>query len=254
MPSSNYKSDPNYESPIKTAIRPDFQYPSQADTFKRRTLENANYLSGVKPFRQSPGEKEASEKLYKSKLKKLQKSAPKLAAGLAAGKMSAIRAFFGGLFRQIDIATDWLFLILFSFAFLKDIFDIAFASLGAIPVLGTAGAAVGIIVSFVGDFLFLILVVTVLVLVGSSIKNRGLAKYFISAAMEFIAEALPGISWLPWTVIYVFILYLCVLYDRAYGRQAEEAESSNETETENASIPSSDIVADGYSADERLAA
>ena len=77
-----------------------------------------------------------------------------------------------------------------------------------------------------------------------------MAKYFIGIAMEFIAEALPGISWLPWTVIYVFILYLCVLYDRAYGRQAEQKESATKQQEDpeqpaNENIPASG-TADGY--------
>jgi hypothetical protein len=223
MPSQSY-NNPNYESPIKTAMRDDFQYPSEADKFKRRRHENYNYLAGVKAFRQSPEEKEASKKHYERNLKNLQKSAPKLSADLAKGKKRAIAKFAGNLFRQIDWTVDWLFILLASFGLLKDIFDIAFAALGAVPVVGIAGAAIGIIVSFVGDMFFLILVVTVLVLVGSSLKNRGMAKYFIGIAMEFIAEALPGISWLPWTIVYVFILYLCVLYDRAYGGQTSQAQ------------------------------
>ncbi|MFH0930205.1 MAG: hypothetical protein V1814_03060 [Candidatus Moraniibacteriota bacterium] len=165
------------------------------------------------------------QKEMQRKLSRLQKNAPKMAAGLAAGKKGALKAFGGGLLRQVDWSVDWLFLLLFSFGLLKDIFDIVFAALGAVPVVGIAGAAVGIIVSFVGNLLFLILVVTVLVLVGGSLKNRGLAKYFLGVAMEFVAEALPGISLLPWTVIYVFILYLCVLYDRMMN----ESESKQAT-------------------------
>ncbi|MCX6762736.1 MAG: hypothetical protein NT093_03055 [Candidatus Moranbacteria bacterium] len=233
MPSQSYNSaDKNYESPIKTAMRDDFSYPSKAERFKRRRHENYNYLAGVKAFRQSDKEKEVSKNHYERNLKNLQRNAPKLAADLAKGKKRAIAKFAGNLFRQIDWSVDWLFIFLASFGALKDLFDIAFAALGAVPVLGTAGAAVGIIVSFVGDMMFLILVVTVLVLVGSSLKNRGMAKYFIGIVMEFIAEALPGISWLPWTVVYVFILYFCVLYDRAYGTagQNEPAEQAKPLE------------------------
>lgn len=167
--------------------------------------------------------KAGAAKEMQRKLSSLQRGAPKLATGLAKGKKRAIAKFVGSLLSQIDWTVDWLFILLASFGLLKDIFDIAFAALGAVPVLGTAGAAVGIIVSFVGDLMFLILVVTVLVLVGESLKNRGMAKYFIGIAMEFIAEALPGISWLPWTFVYVFILYGCVLYDRAYGSTAQTA-------------------------------
>jgi hypothetical protein len=222
MPSQNFSSSvKDHESPIKTAMRDDFRYFNPANSM----AERANYL-GYKAFKQSPKEKEAGKNHYEKNLKNLQRNAPKLAVGLAKGKKRAIAKFAGNLFRQIDWSIDWLFILLASFGLLKDIFDIAFAALGAVPVLGTAGAAVGIIVSFVGDLMFLILVVTVLILVGSSLKNRGMAKYFIGIAMEFIAEALPGISWLPWTFVYVFILYGCVLYDRAYGSagQTEPAE------------------------------
>jgi len=173
-----------------------------------------------------------AEKQVQRKLSRLQNASPKLAAGLAAGKKWKVAAFAGNLFMQIDLATDWLFILLASFALLKDILDIAFAALGAVPVLGTAGVAVGIIVSFVGDLLFLILVVTVLILVGSSIKNRGSAKYILGTMMEFIAEALPGISWLPWTVVYVFILYFFVLYDRAYGRYSSQEAGQAQPEGE----------------------
>lgn len=178
------------------------------------SLAKRQYGPTPKHLALSDKEKFRQRKQVGRQLARLQKNAPVMAAGLAKGKKGAIAAFAGGLFRQIDWTVDWLFLLLVSFGLLKDIFDIAFAALGAVPVVGTAGAAIGIIVSFVGDLLFLILVLTVLVLVGGSLKNRGLAKYLIGVAMEFIAEALPGISWLPWTVVYVFILYLCVLYDR----------------------------------------
>jgi hypothetical protein len=251
MPSSEYKNE-NYESPIKTAMRDDFQYPSQADTFRRKRLENTNYLRS-KAFRQSPKEKEKYHKEYENKLNHLRRQSPKMAAGLEKGKKSAMLAFLGGLFQKIDWSVDWLFILLISFAFLKDIFDIAFGALGALPILGTAGAAVGIILSFVGDLMFLCLVVTTLVLVGGSFKNRGMAKYYLGIAMEFVAEALPGISLLPWTVIYVGLLYFCVLYDRAYGAQAVKAETGAREE-ENVQIPQSGAAADNYMAEDRLAA
>jgi hypothetical protein len=185
------------------------------------------------------------QKHVQRKLQNLQKKNPALAIALAAKKPSALVGLAKNLRRQIDWSVDWLFILLFSFGLLKDIFDIAFVALGAIPVVGVAGTAIGIIVSFVGDLMFLILTVTVLVLVGSSIKNRGPAKYFISTAMEFIAEALPGISWLPWTPVYVMVLYLFVLYDRAYQDQGAQSASIN--------IPSSG-AADNYYEDKRLAA
>lgn len=216
--------------------------------------------------------KMGAEKEMQRKLSSLQRNAPKTAAGLAKGKKMAVAKFAGSLLSQIDWTVDWLFILLGSFALLKDIFDIVFAAAGtagsgiwsvlvgwiplAGPALAGAGditmAAIGITISFTGDLMFLILTVTVLVLVGSSLKNRGMAKYFIGIAMEFIAEALPGISWLPWTFVYVFILYFCVLYDRAYGTaaQAEQTEQVEQTST-NENIPASG-AADGYG--DRLAA
>jgi hypothetical protein len=225
MPSPDFKNTEKHESAVKTALRKDFQYPSDAERFARRTAENYNYLAGVKAFKQTPKEQkanEANEKIYQRSLKQLRKKAPVLAMNVIKRKPKALKAFFGGLYRQIDWSVDWMFILLASFGLLKDIFDIVFAALGAIPVVGIAGTAIGIIVSFVGNLMFLILVVTVLVLVGGSLKNRGLAKYFLGAAMEFVAEALPGISLLPWTVIYVFILWFCVLYDRMMNEGEKE--------------------------------
>jgi hypothetical protein len=213
--------------------------------------------------------KAGAQKEMQRKLSSLQRTSPKLAANLAKGKKMAVAKFAGRILMQIDWTVDWLFILLGSFALLKDIFDIVFAAAGTaagtaiswIPGAGLIGdaamMAIGMTVSFTGDLMFLILTVTVLVLVGSSLKNRGMAKYFIGIAMEFIAEALPGISWLPWTAVYVFILYFCVLYDRAYGRQAEQAENPGQEtgespETQN--IPASGTAADGYSANEQLAA
>jgi len=208
---------------------------------KRPAIRNA-YAGAEKDYNRMKPE---HQKQMQRKLQNLQKKSPGLAKSLAQKKPSALVGLAKNIFRQIDLATDWMFILLFSFGLLKDIFDIAFAALGAVPIVGIAGTAIGIIISFVGDLLFLILTVTVLVLVGSSLKNRGLAKYFISTAMEFIAEALPGISWLPWTPVYVFVLYFFVLYDRAYQDQGEQKESKN--------IPSY-AAADDYYEDERLAA
>jgi len=191
--------------------------------------------------------KPEEQKQVQRKLQNLQKKNPKLSAALAAKKPSAVVGLAKNLLGQIDWTVDWLFILLFSFALLKDIFDIVFAAAGTtagsvislVPGFGMIGgaamAAIGMTISFTGDLMFLILTVTVLVLVGSSIKNRGPAKYFIGTAIEFIAEALPGISWLPWTVVYVFILYFCVLYDRAYSSAGQTAQV--EQADNNADIP-----------------
>jgi hypothetical protein len=224
---------------------------------KRATVRNVApklYSGAEKAYnRMNPEE----QKMMKRKLQNLQKKSPNLAKALAAKKPSAIVGLAKNLRRNIHFSTDWLFILLFSFGLLKDIFDIVFAAAGTaagtlinlIPIIGQIGSvtmmAIGMTVTFVGELMFLILTVTVLVLVGSSIKNRGPAKYFVSTAMEFIAEALPGISWLPWTPVYVLILYLFVLYDRSYQESKEQTAKIN--------IPASG-AADNYYQDERLAA
>lgn len=188
------------------------------------------------------------QKEAQRKLKNLQKSAPKLAQNLAKGKPSALAGLAGNMLRKIDWSIDWMFIpFLASFALLKDIFDIVFGGVGAvtlgIPVVGQAAMAVGIIVSFVGETFLLILTVVVLVLTGSSLKNRGMAKYFVGLAIAFISEALPGISLLPLAFIEVFILYGFVLFDRTFEEPAEKTEGKN--------VPAY-AAADGY--EERLAA
>jgi|GEM_PF-1146472 len=263
MPSPNY-ADKNYRYAPGDEFMQDYAGDQKAPLAERLRDARGRYDSGTgkapKKYYGSQGtpkhlalsekEKGASQKEMQNKLSSLQRTAPKTLAGIKKGKKRAIAGFVFRLFAQIDITTDWLFILLFSFAFLKDIFDIVFAAVTAsgssIPIInfltGPVAGAIGMTISFVGDLMFLCLTVTVLVLIGSSLKNRGMAKYFIGIAMEFIAEALPGISWLPWTVIYVMILYGCVLYDRAYGRQAEQATESGETENEPASIPEDGLV------------
>jgi len=172
------------------------------------------------------------QKEAQRKLKNLQKSAPKLAKNLAKGKPSALVGLAGSMLRKIDWSKDWMFIpFLASFALLKDLFDIVFAVAGTaaswIPVLGQATVAVGIIVTFTGEVFLLILTVVVLVLTGSGLKNRGMAKYFIGLSIAFISEALPGIGWLPLAFIEVFVLYGFVLYDRAFEEPAEQTESKN---------------------------
>lgn len=175
------------------------------------------------------------QKEAQRKLTNLQKNAPKLAKNLAKGKPSALVGLVGNMLRKIDWSKDWMFIpMLASFALLKDLFDIAFAAVGVgtawVPVLGQATVAVGMIVTFVGEIFLLILTVVVLVLTGSSLKNRGMAKYFIGLGIAFISEALPGIGWLPLAFIEVFILYGFVLFDRAFQEPAEQAESGENTE------------------------
>jgi hypothetical protein len=227
----NYQKDPHhlmkYRSPVNRAAS--------------RAYGTARYAYNNLP---QEHQKEAQRKLGA-----LQKSAPTLAKNLAAGKPSAIVSLAGNLLAQIDWSKDWMFFLLISFALLKDIFDIVFgfAATAAswIPILGEVTAAIGIILTFVGEIMILLLTVTTLVLTGSSLKNRGMAKYFMWVPVAFLSEALPGIGLLPLCCIEAIVLFGFVLWDRAYQAQEEGTGSVPEE------IPAY-AAADGY--EEKLAA
>jgi len=159
------------------------------------------------------------QKNTQRELSNLQKNAPRSPGNLPAAASSPRKMLSAALniLKQIDLTEDWKFLfILTPFALLKDIFDIAFA--------GVPG--VGIIIQFVTELMLMILAVTVLLLSGSGMKNRGMAKYFLGMAVAFMSEALPGIGWLPLSVVESLLLYLFVLYDRA---QEEPKPAQQET-------------------------
>lgn len=243
MPSENYYNRPAVASQ---------QIGNTSPNFKQRVSDAASRVPGraMAAYNQMPlkHQKEAQRKLSN-----LQKNAPKLAENLAKGKPSALVGLAGNMLRKIDWSQDWMFIpMLASFALLKDLFDIAFAAVGTatslIPVLGQATVAVGMIVTFVGEIFLLILTVVVLVLTDSSLKNRGMAKYFIAIPIAFISEALPGIGWLPLAFLEVFILYGFVLYDRAFQEPAEQAESDENTEAP------AYAAADSYYENEKAAA
>jgi hypothetical protein len=239
------KRNDEQESPIKTARDPNFSYPSQArDDFgepdkKRRMQENYN-RNATRPYQRPPEGKDKNQDLYQNKLKRLQNAAGKnkdkeLAKGAAKAVSRPWKMATVGLqlVSQIDIVRDWPFLfLLIPFAFGKDILDFALAALtagaAAIPIIGVAAAGAGMIFSFVTNIMLQILAITCLLLVGADIKNRGMAKYIIVESIEFIAEALPGINWLPWAVIFAVVLYFCVLLDRYLEKQAEEEAPSEE--------------------------
>jgi len=213
---------------------------------KRPAIRNA-YSNAKQAYGQMPPE---HQKQMQRKLHNLQKKAPSLAKALVAKKPSALVGLAKNLPRQIKLSKDWMFIILFSAGLMKDIFDILFGAIGTgtggafswVPIIGQLFGltltVIGMTVSFMGELFFLCLTVVTLVLVGASIKNRGPAKYFVGTAIEFIAEAIPGISWLPWTPVYVLVLYFFVLFDRAY--QDQGAQSAN------IAMPASG-AADGYS-------
>jgi len=98
-------------------------------------------------------------------LGQLQKAAPaiqKMASGGVLGK----DRFDKSVVKQIEWGTDWIFILVASFALLKDIFDIALA---AVP-------GVGVVVSFIMAIMLTMLTVVALLMSGSSLKNRGMAK------------------------------------------------------------------------------
>jgi len=222
----------------------------------------SNPLGHLPPERQIEAlqNMKANQKEAQRKLHALQKGSPNLAKHLAARKPSALVGLANNLREQVR-ANDWLFMILASFAFLKDIFDIVFATVGSstslinlLPFIGQvityATVAIGITVSFVYEILLLCFTGVVLALAGSSWKNRGMAKYFLGVGIVFISEAFPGISLLPLSVIEVIVLYGFVLFDRAYAVQAAEASGTSEL-----NIPTSGSAADGYAtAGQKLAA
>jgi len=182
-------------------------------------------------------------------LKTLQKNAGKWRdlAKQSSTPIGAIKTVLN-IFKQMDLSRDWMFVpILVSFALLKDIFDIAFA---AIP-------GVGIALQFITEIMLMILAVTALLLAGDSLKNRGMAKYFLGMAVAFISEALPGIGWLPLSVIEMFILYGFVLFDRvAASKEQKKAEEKPAQAQQPDRVPqlSAYAAADNYYADERKAA
>ncbi|MDD3487037.1 MAG: hypothetical protein PHF35_01500 [Candidatus Moranbacteria bacterium] len=227
---SNFPKD-HRESPKRPEANP-------AENFIERSRRLRSGAFSVNP--QTKGREPQQESDYKNQLKQLRQNVPSVLPDPAkAGKLRTVFSTGRAVYKKIDMSRDWLFFFLLTFAMLKDIFDIAFMAVGTgtssllnlVPVAGQIATAtmgaIGMTITFVSDLMFLILTVTVLVLAGEKLANRGFAKYIMGIAVEFMAEALPGISLLPWTVIYVFVLYLCVLYDRGKNESGEGNSTSN---------------------------
>jgi|GEM_PF-2637304 len=176
-----------------------------------RALKNAQYrnrpLPGyAKSLKQSPNERALSQKNVQRKLNNIRRNAPGLAKNMAKGGFIGTAKSILKILAQIDLSKDWLFIpLLASFALLKDILDIA---LGAIP-------GVGIAVSFITEIMLFCFTIIALLISGSDLKNRGVAKYIAGLAIGFIAEIIPGIGWLPIAFIQALVLYGMVLLDRA---------------------------------------
>lgn len=238
MPTENF--DNRIVAPPHGSVKPlDFRERSQKAASKIPGNIRSAY-SQMPPHLQKEAQK---------KLGALQKGAPALAKDLAKNTPSAIVSLAGNFLAQIDWSKDWMFFLLISFALLKDIFDMVFgfAATAAswIPILGEVTAAIGIIITFVGEIMILLLTVVALVMTGSSLKNRGMAKYFMWVPIAFLSEALPGIGLLPLCCIEAIVLFGFVLWDRAYQVADEETGSVPED------IPAY-AAADGY--EDRLAA
>ena len=198
MPSPDYndtnkEKDYGYERALKNTRRP---LPSYA-----------------KSLQQSPNERAFSQKQAQNKLNNIRRNAPGLAKNLAKGGLVGTAMSVLKIMAQVDLSKDWLFIpLLVSFALLKDILDIA---LGAIP-------GVGIAVSFITEVMLLCFTIIALLISGSDLKNRGVAKYIAGLVIGFIAEILPGIGWLPIAFIQALVLYGMVLLDRATAPKEEE--------------------------------
>lgn len=146
---------------------------------------------------------EKHQKALQRTLGQLQKAAPainKMASGGMLGKIGLIKS----VLKQIDFGRDWIFILVATFALLKDIFDIALA--------GVPG--VGVVVSWIMAIMLLMLTIVALLLTGSDLKNRGQAKYILTISGGTIAEALPGLSWLPIAFTETLLVYGLVLFDR----------------------------------------
>jgi hypothetical protein len=158
------------------------------------------------------------QKALQGKLKQLQKNAPTIGKKLAGGVIGQVSLGLD-IFKQIEWTRDWMFgFVLFPFALLKDILDIALAAI--VPV--------GIAVAFIMTIMVAILTVVSLLIAGSDIKNRGLAKYFITIPTGAIIESIPGLDWLPMAFITALLVYGLTLFDRlmAYYEQKNENKGS----------------------------
>ena len=247
-------------------------YPKEASAASsmRSDRLSSGLQAGRNAYNNVPAE---HQKALQNKLHQMQNTAPILGAEAAKSLVKG-RPTLGlvksalSIMGHIDWSKDWLFILLASFALLKDIFDFVLMGLmaptntllSAVPWLGpllAGGAtAMGETVTFVFEILLLCLTATVLALVGSSWKNRGVAKYFIGIAIAFISEAFPGISLLPLAFLEVIVLFGFVLFDRAAaaqgaGKTQAEGEIPEVAPAENPQIPAY-ATADNY--EKRMAA
>lgn len=172
------------------------------------------------------------QKALQGKLKQLQKNAPAIGKKLASGVISQVSLGLD-IFKQIEWSRDWMFgFVLFPFALLKDILDIALAAI--VPV--------GVAVAFIMTIMVSILNVVALLISGSDLKNRGLAKYFITIPTGAIIESIPGLDWLPMAFITALLVYGLTLFDRlmAYYEKKNEGKESGQADNQETQPQSAD--------------
>ncbi|MDD3733125.1 MAG: hypothetical protein PHU88_12195, partial [candidate division Zixibacteria bacterium] len=86
--------------------------------------------------------------------------------------------------------------------------------------------------SFVGSVLILLLTVIALLLAGSDIKNRGLAKYLVTLIVGFVADSIPGLDAFPITLLEVIVAYGLTIFDRAMDYYAQKSEGKDSDQSE----------------------
>src|SRR4030042_932282 len=89
---------------------------------------------------------------------------------------------------------------------------------------GDEKIATALIMPFLFTTMFMIVVVAVLLLSGSGIKSYKIflsTRFIVTSFFATIAEIILGLNILPWTVIYVIILYIFV--KRELKKQQEQA-------------------------------
>jgi len=148
------------------------------------------------------------------------KGVGKAAAMAVEAKKAADTAKSGiALLRHIDMFKDWLFLLAFFAALLKDISD--FALIGSFPGWGTV---ISICCSI---FIFF-----VLLLAGAGGKRnaiKGMVKKILAMLFGTLVELLPGLNFMPVETIVVVYIYFIVLGER---KSEEEANANGNGEQE----------------------
>jgi hypothetical protein len=140
-------------------------------------------------------------------------------AGEAKKAADAAKSGFA-LLRHIDMFKDWLFLLAFFAALLKDISD--FALIGSFPGWGT-------VISLCCSILIFFLIL----LAGAGEKRsstKAMVKKIMTMMGGTLAEFLPGINFLPIETIIVIYIYIIVLAERKTAEEEAATEGNGEQE------------------------